>query len=153
MYVVALVAVVAAVAGIEIFACAMTLLASHGDVQAHQREARQVVIECDGGLPTFGGMALLALRTQLACVDVAGTMATGAVGRQFLFRNDRGMTGVAGNLLMPSRQVPVPVAGVLEGWRLPFIVAVALIALCAEATGVRVLALVAAEAVLGNFLL
>jgi hypothetical protein len=114
MYVVALVAVVAAVAHIAIFACAMTLLARHCDVQAHQRETGQIVIERDGGFPTFGGMALLALSPQLACMDVAGTMATGAIGRQFLFRNDRGMTGVAGDLLMPSRQIPMPVAGVIE---------------------------------------
>ena len=153
MDVVALVAVVAAVADVAIFARAMTLLAGHGDVQAHQRKAGQVVIECDGGLPALGGVALLALRTQLACVNVAGAMATGAVGRQLLLRDDRRMTGVAGDLLMPARQIPVPVAGVVECRRLPLLVAVALLALCAEAAGVRVLALVAAEAILGDFLL
>lgn len=136
MHVIGLVALVAAAADVPISACAVALLAGHGYVQAHQRIGSQVMVERDGGFPTFGGMAFIASRTQLARVDVAGTVATGAVGRQLLSRHDSGVTGIAADLLMPSGQIPVPVTRVIEQRRFPLVVVVALFTLCAEATRV-----------------
>ena len=54
---------------------------------------------------------------------------------------------------MSPGQLPVSVTRMIEPRRFPFIVVVALLTLSAKAAGVRVLALVAAEAVLWNLLL
>ena len=64
------------------------------------------------------------------------------------------MAGLAGDLLMTSLERPVAVARVIEAsGRLPLVVAVTLAAFLAHPSGVRVLALVAAEAVLRNLVL
>src|SRR5437879_2752540 len=62
----------------------VALLARHRDVQAHEREFRQVVVEAHGGAPALGRMTLSALRAELAEVHVAGAMAAPTVFRQRL---------------------------------------------------------------------
>src|SRR4051794_22344325 len=98
-------------------------------------------------------MTLIALQTELAGMHVARSMTGRAVRRQLLRRYRRGMTGVAGDLGVPAGELPVPVACVIEVRGLPLVISVAAVALGAKASGVRVLALEAAEAILGNLVL
>src|SRR5437588_393967 len=74
-------------------------------------------------------------------------MAAHALGRQLLRHHVRRVAGVAGDLLVLPGEGPRGVARVVEARRLPFLAAVADAAVLAEATGVRVLRLMAAEAV------
>jgi hypothetical protein len=153
MDVVPLMAVVAAPDDIPILLRLVALLARNRYVQTHQRETREVMIEGDGPLPTSGGMTLIALQTELAGMHIARAMAAGAVRWQLLRRYRCGMTGVAGDLRVPAGELPVPVVCVIEARGLPLVISVAPAALGAQASGVRVLPLVAPEAVLGNLVL
>jgi hypothetical protein len=153
MHVVALVAVVAIVAHIAVLQGRMTLLAGHGDVQANQREAREIVIERDGCLPALRRMTLLALCAELACMHVTRTVAARAFRWQLLSSHYGGVTGMAFHLLVAAGELPMPVACMIECRGFPLVIAVTLLASGSEPAGMRVLPLVAAEAVLGDFLL
>src|SRR5205807_4415882 len=99
-----LVTVDAFVAHVCVLPREVTLLARHGDMQAHERELRQVVVEAHCGAPALGCMTLSALRAELAQVHVAGAMAAHTVFRQRLVRHDRGVTGMTVDLLMVADQ-------------------------------------------------
>jgi hypothetical protein len=109
----------------------MALRARHGDMQSDQREAAQVVIKCHIGTPTFRLMALLAIRTQLACVHILCAMALVTRRAQFLFANDRRMTGMAVDLDVLACQHKFGIAIVIEFVRLPSARIVALAAFVA----------------------
>jgi len=151
--VVALVAVVAAPADIPILPRLVALLARYCHVQTHEWKICQVVIEGDRRLPTFGGMALVALHAELTGVDVARAMAGRAIGGQFLGGYRCGMTAVARHLLVSAAELPMSIACVLEAHGLPLVISMTFAALGAEPPRVRVLTLVAAEAILGNLVL
>src|SRR5258705_8370474 len=82
--VVALVAVDALRADVAIRARDMALLAGNGDVQADEREARQVVIEAHVLVPACGRVARGAVLAELAGVHVARAMAADAFGWKLL---------------------------------------------------------------------
>src|SRR2546429_2555554 len=147
VHVILLVAVDALVADLAILAGEVTLLARHRHVQTHQREFRQVVIEAHARAPALRRVALVALLAEAAGVHIVRPMAAHALGRQLLRHHVRRVAGVAGDLLVLPGEGPRGVAGVVEARRLPFLAAVADAAVLAEATGVRVLRLMAAEAV------
>jgi hypothetical protein len=151
--IVALVAVVAADADVPILSRLVALLARNRHMQAHQWKIRQIVIEGDRRFPTFRGMALFALLTELAGMYVARAMTSGAILWKLLRRDRCDMTSVASHLLMSTGELPVSVAGVIESRGLPLVIAMAMIALGSKTSGVRVLALMAAEAIVGNLVL
>src|SRR6266566_2267223 len=147
VHVVFLVAVDALVADLAILAGEVTLLARHCHVQTDQREFRQVVIEAHATAPALRRVALIALLAEAAGVHIVRPMAAHALGRQLLRPHVRRVAGVTADLLVPPGEGPRGVARVVEARRLPFLAAVADAAVLAEATGVRVLRLMAAEAV------
>src|SRR5882762_7385799 len=112
--IVLLVTLDAFVAHVFVLARDVALLARHRDMQAHEREFRQVVVEAHPGAPALGRMTLSAVRAELAEVHIAGAMAGDAVFRQLLGCHDRGVTGMTVDLLMAPDQLPVPVARVIE---------------------------------------
>ena len=108
---------------------------------------RQVMIEADAGAPALRGVALIAFLAELArrarrCERWQPKQSL----PQLLRGHGRGVAGVTVDLLVPPDERPLGVARVVEGRRLPLLVAVAVAAVLAEAPGVRVLPLVAADA-------
>ena len=108
------------------------------------------MVEAHPGPPTFRGVTLIASRAQLTHVNIAGAVAIGAVGRQLL----RGYAGRVARVTIDfdvtTREFPVSVTVMVEVRRLPFLVTVTLAAVVAEASGMRVLPLVAADAFARN---
>ena len=86
-------------------------------------------------------------------MNVAGPMASAALGTEFLFCDDRGMAGVAAELRVTVEQFEVTVPRVVERNRLPRRGAVALLAGGAEARRVCIVRAVAAGAVAGEGIL
>ena len=115
-------------------------------MQTQQWKFREIVIEAHPGPPTFGGVTLIALRAQFADVNIAGAVATGAVLRQLLRGHAGRVARMTIDLYVTTREFPVSVPVVVEVRRLPFLVTVTLAAVVAEASGMRVLPLVAADA-------
>lgn len=111
------------------------------------------MIERNPNAPTFNGVALVALSTQLTGMDIARAMAAQAIVWQLLRRHSSRVARMAINLCMPAGQLPMSVAGVVERGRLPLLVAVACAAVLTETRGMGILALMTAEAVLGHFVL
>ncbi len=128
----------------------MTLLARDGDVQAQEREFRQIVIEIDDLLPTFGNVAFLAPDAKPRGVHVARSMAAHAVRWKLVCAQRCSVTGVAVHLRMEADELPATVARVIERRRLPLLVAMTMRAVRSEPARVRILTLVAAKAVLGQ---
>src|SRR5258705_10300662 len=81
VHVIALVAVDALRADVAVGPRDVALLAGHGDVQADERKARQVVIESHVLVPARGRVALRAVLAELARVHVARAVAAVAFGR------------------------------------------------------------------------
>ena len=144
--VILLVAVDAFQAYIPISLRDVALLAWHGNVQTQQGKFCEVVIEAHTDPPPFRRVALLALLAKLAGMDITGTVAARAVVRQFLGRHVCRVAGMTVDLCMEAGELPMSVAVVVETRWLPLLVAVAFAAVFTEAPGVRILALVAADA-------
>ena len=89
---------------------------------------------------------MIALRTQLTGVNIAGTVAAGAVLRELLCRHARRVARMTIDFYVTTGEFPVSVTVVVEVRRLPFLVTMTLAAVVAEAPGVRILTLVAADA-------
>src|SRR2546429_9395569 len=144
MHVVLAMAVDTLLADVAVLAGQMALLAWNRDVQAHQRKAREVVIEAHAGAPARRRVALIAFLAELAGVHVVGPVAAHAFGGQLLRRHARGMAGMTPDLLVTADEGPLGVARMVEARGLPLLVAVAGAAVLAEAGGVRLLRPVAA---------
>jgi len=144
--VVLLMAVDALETGITILPGGVALLARHSYVQTQQGIFREIVIEAHPGPPTFGGVTLIASRAQFADVDIACAVASGAVRRQLLRGHAGRVARMTIDFYVTTSEFPVSVTVVVEVRRLPFLVTVTLAAVVAEAPGVRVLPLVAADA-------
>jgi hypothetical protein len=114
VYVIAAVALDAGVASVLVLLRPVTLFAWHGNVQAEKRKARQVVIEADVGVPPFRRVALIALATESACMDIAGAMAADTARGEFLIGERGGVTRMAVNMGVFSEQGPMTVAGMVE---------------------------------------
>ena len=89
---------------------------------------------------------MIASRAQFTDVNIAGAMAIGAVRRELLRAHAGRVARMAIDFDVTTREFPVSVTVVIEVRRLPFFVTVTLAAVVAEAPGVRVLPLVAADA-------
>ena len=111
------------------------------------------MVEVDVAVPVFLRMAGIAGRLEFDAMRVGGTMAGDAVGAQFLLGRDRGVAGVAIELLVHADQRKLGARQVIIGHRLPDQIFMAIVALLPEAPGVRIVSLVAAVAVLGNLVL
>jgi hypothetical protein len=146
VHIIALVAIDAVAGDILVLAREVALLAGHRDVQSQQREARQVMIKADVGAPPCGTMALLALSAEFPRVHVACSMTARAVRCQLLSGYRRSVTGVTLDLLVLSGERPMRIACVIERDGLPLLVAMTPATIPAEPAAVRVLRLVAADA-------
>lgn len=151
VYIVGLMAAVAIGLGILELQREMALLAGHGNVQSHQRKIAEIMIETDFAAPRVGNMTLIALTAQLAGVCILGAMATDAGGAQFLRRHIRSMTSVATELGVRTGQRKLGIACMLKAVGLPLGAVMALLALLSHAPGMRVLRLVAAVTIFGDF--
>ena len=89
---------------------------------------------------------MIALRAQFTDVNIAGAVAIVAVSRQLLGGHAGRVARMTIDFNVTTREVPVSVTVVVEIRRLPFLVAMTLAAVVAEAPGVRILPLVAADA-------
>lgn len=125
---------------ISIRTACMALLAGHADMQADERELRQVVIKADVVVPTAFLVAGLALVPHRTGVCVVGGVATVAVPGHLLLLQDSRMAGVAVELLVGAAQPEFRLGMlfmVVVGHR-PFLLAVAILAGRPEATGMPV---------------
>src|SRR5262249_48830829 len=145
--VVLLVAVEAPAADVPVLARAVTLLARHRHMLADERKAGEVVVEADARPPPLRRVALVALLAEAPEMRILRAMTVVAVVRQLLGRRTRRVTGVAADLLMLADERPFGVMRVIEGWRLPLLIAVAAAALLAQSARVRILSLVTTGAV------
>ncbi len=143
-------AVDAAFASILVSASDVTLLARHRNMQADEREARQVVVEVGFRAPSRWRMALRAVDSEFSGMHVRCTVAADAARFQLLGGDDRRVTRVTVDLLVPSFERPFTIPRVIERSRQPLLVAVTSLALSAEAARVRVFAAVATLAILGQ---
>src|SRR5207302_5594448 len=146
VHVVLAMAVDTLLADVAVLARQMTLLAWNRDVQAHQRKAREVVIEAHAGAPARRRVALIAFLAELTGVHVVRPVAAHAFGGQLLRRHARGMAGMTRDLLVTADEGPLGVARMVKARGLPLLVAMTGAAVLAEAAGVRVLRLVTAGA-------
>src|SRR5256885_13468603 len=92
----------------------MALLAGNRDVQAQQRNAREVVIEAHTGAPARRRVALIAFLAELAGVHVVRPVAADAFGGQLLRRHARGVAGMTPDLLVTADERPLGVARMIE---------------------------------------
>lgn len=129
-------------------AFAVALLARDGDVQSKQRELGQVMIEVHDLLPSFRDVTLVAPNSEAACMYVACPMAAHAFRRQLVSAQRRCMTRMTVDLGVEAGKLPMAVARVIELHRFPFLRSVAMVALRCESSRMRVLALMAAGAIL-----
>jgi len=129
-------------------AAGVTLIARHGNVQAQQRKLRQIVVEVSDRFPALRLVAFIALRAELRSMNVAWFVATDAVSSELARTQRYGMTGMAFQLGVLARKLPMAVTCVIERGRLPFRRSVAARTIGAEASGVLILPLMAAVALL-----
>src|SRR3984893_7095990 len=146
VHVVLLVTVDTLVADVAVLAGQMTLLAWKRDVQADQRKLREVVIEAHARAPALRRVAVIAFLAEMAGVHVVRPVAAQALSGQLLRGHTRGMAGMTGDLLVLAHEGPLGVARMVKARGLPLLATVAGAAVLAEPQGVRVLRLVAAEA-------
>jgi len=133
--------------GVLVSASDVTLLAWHSYMQADEREAREVMIEVGFRAPSRWGVALRAVGSEFAGMHVRCTVAAGAARFELLGGDDRRVTRVTVDFLVPPFERPFAIARVIEGSRQPLLFAMAVLALAAEAARVRVLAAVATLAI------
>ena len=98
-------------------------------------------------------MTCFAPALDLAAMRVLAAMAADTVGGQLLVGRHGGVTDVAVDLGVHAEQGKFGFRGMIISYRLPVLIVVAIVALGAEAPGVRVVGFVAAVAVLGNLIL
>src|SRR2546430_7607698 len=106
VHVVLAMAVDTLLADVAVLARQMTLLAWNRDVQAHQRKAREVVIEAHAGAPARRRVALIAFLAELAGVHAGRPVAALGFGGPLSRRHARGMAGVTARPHPPARQGP-----------------------------------------------
>jgi hypothetical protein len=117
-------------------------------MQANQWEVAQVVIERDIGAPTFGFMALLAIDSEMAAMNVLRAMTVVAGCAQLLFPDFSGMAGVTIDACVYSRQRKLRIARVIEPIWLPCARVVAFAALRTKSRCVEVIGRMAAATLL-----
>lgn len=132
------VAVDAAFAGVLVSARHVTLLARHRHMQADEREGREVMVEIRIGAPSRRRVTLRAVDAELPGMHVRCTVTADAARFELLLGNVRSVARVTGHLLVSSFERPSAIARMIEYSRQPLLVAVARIALAAEATCMRV---------------
>jgi len=111
------------------------------------------VVECDVDAPAFGLMALLAVCSQFAGMDVAGAMTAVARCAELLLADYGGMACMTINLCMSTGQRKFRVAIVVKGAGLPGAGAVTAAAIRAQARCVGIFSRVTAVTVLWNLIL
>ena len=122
----------------------VALFAWHRHMQAHEREAREVVIEVRFGAPSRWRVALRAVDSEFPGMHVRCAVAADATRLELLRGDVRRMTRVTGDLLVPSFERPAAVARMIEYGGQPLLIAMARLALGAKAAGVRVFGAMAA---------
>ena len=125
----------------------VTLRAGWQYVQAQQRVVSQVVVKADTLAPLGGAMALVAGRPELAGMRVHLPVAVRAGLARRLPLDVCGVAGMAAQGSVPGIEGDAGACRVIVGLYLPAVVAVALAAVEAEPTGVRVVGAVTTLAV------
>ena len=151
VFVVFFMAAVAGGVGILEARVAMAFLAGKYGVLADERKSRDVMIETADLLPAVFIVALLAMFTLLAGVNIISHMAAQAVGLEFVFMHITLMTGITLQfcVLAPEGELSIPV--VREGAFFPAVRGVALLALLTVLAFVYVIGFVTAETGLLRF--
>lgn len=98
-------------------------------------------------------MTRSAIALDLAAVRITGPMASCTILGQRLFRNDRRVTRITGNLRMRLAQGKFGAVSVIVGDRLPLLIVVAIVTFLPETPGVRIVCLVTAVAILWDLIL
>lgn len=131
----------------------VTLRAARQPMQSDEREPAQIVVEDDVGAPVVLTVTGVARLLELAAVRIF-TAVTGIAGRaEFLRRGRCGVAGVTGDAAVGADEGEVVATQVIVGRAgLPVIVVVTVGALGAEASRMRVVRMMAAEAVLRQLL-
>ena len=114
---------------------AMALRATDHHMQAQQREFRQVMIEADFALPMILAVATVATGAELGTVRIGGTMTGKALGTELLLRHFGRVAGMATQFRVRPRQGKFGLRGMIVVHGLPVFIAVAVIALQAQPTG------------------
>ncbi len=151
MDVIGLVATDAVPGGIPISPRSVTFFAADRRVQAHQGEARHVVIKADFVTPARLNMARTTLRAHGAAVDIVGLVAPGAVLGQLRPADRSGMTGVTIDFRVLAFEFPVRLLLVIVARVLPTLFGMTLLAVIAETSTMAVVSGVAARALVRNF--
>lgn len=131
----------------------MALVTRHGDVQAHQREVRQVMVKQEILAPGIDAMTGGALLAEFSRVHVAGGMAVAALRAKLLLGNGGRMASVTVDLRVRSAQLIMTVTIVIECHGLPCVRVMALITRGTETSSVRVFGAVAADAIARQWIL
>jgi hypothetical protein len=131
----------------------MTLLARNRNVQAQEREFRQIVIEVDHRPPTLGRMTIFASDPQPGAVNVARAVTADAIRRQLVRAESRRVTSVAIHARVFPDELPTAIACMVERGCPPLLRFVAAGAVRSHACCMNVLAFVAADAVLWQLVL
>lgn len=146
-------AVVAGTGRAREFQRAMALRTTGHGVQAKQREIREFMVEHQVAVPVLLAVAGIATLLQRTTVRLVGPMAGGAVALEFLLLDDGGMADMAAELGVHADEREPGLDGVIVVDRLPLFIAVAGLALHAQAHRVRIVRLVAAVTLPGQFVL
>ena len=131
----------------------VALSAADDPMQSQQREFRQVVIENDIASPGSLAMTCFAAALEPAAVRILTAMAARAVLGELLGRRRRGVTRMAVDLGVYADQRKLGFPRMIIGDRPPSLVIMAVFALDAEPGRVSIVGLVAAVAVLRDFVL
>src|SRR2546429_403108 len=150
VHVVLAMAVDTLLADVAVLARQMTLLAWNRDVQAHQRKAREVVIEAHAGAPARRRVALIAFLAELAGVRVLRLVTAGALARQLVLEIARAVAVVAGDAVVHALERETGLLLVIELRVLPGAGDVTLGALDTPVAVVHVVRLVARDAFFGR---
>lgn len=124
----------------------MTLATGHNDMEPDQRVLRLIMIEVHVR-PLSWGVALLALLAKHAAVRLVGSVAVDALGTQLLLLHHAGVAKVAIDVCVSAFERELESAGVIEARNLPPITVMTVRTRRSHATGMRVVRLVATNAI------
>ena len=108
------------------------------------------MIEVDVALPILLAVASVARGFEFGAVRAGGTMASDAIGAQFLFVGVGRVADMAIEFSVATYQRKFGLGQVIVLHRMPFVIAMAIVALGSKAPGMRIVGLVATEAVFRN---
>ena len=111
------------------------------------------MVETNVLAPSFIAMAVVARALQLPTVWVVGRVATAAVGAEFLLGDISCVAGVTVELGVRAKQGVLCLHEMVVLEAAPAVIAVAVVALVAESTGVRIICPVATDAGILNLVL